>query len=102
MCFSSSAKTPKTNANAIPAPEPVLTEEPKGIAVGDEDTPVEDGKGNGKDSLKVTKDPVPESATALSSEDKKKVETVKTATPTKVKGLGSIKRSLTKATSQPK
>lgn len=54
MCFSSKAKTPKTNPESIKAPEPVLIEQPKGVefGAGDQtDKPQEDGI----DGLKVDK-----------------------------------------------
>lgn len=35
MCFGAKVKTPKVSSN-IPAPEPVLAEEPKGIEYGDD------------------------------------------------------------------
>lgn len=37
MCFKSKIKTPKVNTN-IPAPEPVLLEEPKGVEYGGEES----------------------------------------------------------------
>lgn len=37
MCFSSKVKTPKVST-ALPAPEPVLLEDPKGIDYGGEDS----------------------------------------------------------------
>lgn len=54
MCFKSKVKTPKTNPDAIKAPEPVLIEEPKGVDFGaTEDESTED---TGIDSVKVEKD----------------------------------------------
>ncbi|WP_416310237.1 putative phage head protein [Pseudomonas guariconensis] len=35
MCFKTKVKTPKVSSN-IPAPEPVLMEEPKGVEFGDD------------------------------------------------------------------
>lgn len=40
MCFKSKVKTPKVST-ALPAPEPVLQEEPKGIDFGGEDSGAE-------------------------------------------------------------
>jgi hypothetical protein len=37
MCFSSKVKTPKVNT-ALPAPEPVVLEDPKGIDYGGEES----------------------------------------------------------------
>lgn len=54
MCFKSSPKTPKTNPDALKAPEPVLIEEPKGVDFGasEDDQSTE----TGVDGLTVKKD----------------------------------------------
>lgn len=53
MCFKSKVKTPKTNPDALKAPEPVLLDEPKGVEYGDG----ESTKETGVDSVKIDKEP---------------------------------------------
>lgn len=54
MCFSSKVKTPKPNTN-VPAPEPVLEEEPKGIDFGGEDSGSEGSDDDESSTKKITK-----------------------------------------------
>lgn len=88
MCFSSKPKTPKTNPDALKAPEPVLIEEPKGVDFGasEEDQSTD----TGTDSLKVEKkasDTGDGSSNAVSSD---------TGTTKKTKATPAIKRALKK------
>jgi hypothetical protein len=54
MCFKSKVKTPKTDPDALKAPEPVLIDEPKGVDFGaSEDDQSTD---SGVDGLTVKKD----------------------------------------------
>ena len=89
MCFKSKVKTPKTNPDALKAPEPVLIEEPKGVDFGaSEDDQSTD---TGTDALKVKKDPATDKGDGSSSA---------TATDTGLaKSSGSsVKRALKKVT----
>ncbi len=54
MCFKSKIKTPKQNTN-LPAPEPVVAEEPKGIDFGGEDSGSESAGGDENSTGKITK-----------------------------------------------
>lgn len=54
MCFGSKVKTPKVST-ALPAPEPVLAEEPKGIDYGGEDSGAENSSEEKDTTGKVTK-----------------------------------------------
>lgn len=58
MCFSSKAKTPKVDPNAIQAPTPVLAEEPKGVEFGDgaSDDTTTGTETDGTKGLKVERD----------------------------------------------
>lgn len=53
MCFSSKVKTPKTNPDALKAPEPVLLDEPKGVDFGAQED--DQSTDTGVDGLKVEK-----------------------------------------------
>ncbi|QJD54678.1 putative virion protein [Pseudomonas phage MR2] len=91
MCFSSKVKTPKTNPDALKAPEPVLIDEPKGVDFGaSEDDQSTD---TGVDSLTVKKD---------STSDKGDGSSSATATDTgvsKVKTASApVKRAIKKVT----
>jgi hypothetical protein len=55
MCFSPKMKTPKQNTN-LPAPTPVLAEDPKGIDFGGEESGAEsEGTSSDNDTAKITK-----------------------------------------------
>lgn len=95
MCFKSKVKTPKTNPDALKAPEPVLLEEPKGVEFGAD----ADSKGqtdeDGIDGLKVdkadAKDKGDGSASAVAADTG--VTAIK-----KVKSVAPIKRAMKKVT----
>lgn len=88
MCFSSKAKTPKTNPEAVKAPEPVLIEEPKGVDFGAGDDTQSDE--TGVDGLKVKKsDVATDKGDGSSNATAADTGTVKT-----VKPAASIKRAL--------
>ena len=54
MCFKSKVKTPKVNT-ALPAPEPVLLEDPKGIDYGGEESGAE-GSEDSDNIARIDKD----------------------------------------------
>ncbi|MGV8919550.1 MAG: DUF5476 domain-containing protein [Pseudomonas sp.] len=54
MCFSSKVKTPKTNPDALKAPEPVLIDEPKGVDFGASED--DQSTATGVDGLTIKKD----------------------------------------------
>lgn len=88
MCFKSKVKTPKTNPDALKAPEPVLLEEPKGVDFGasEDDQSTE----TGTDSLKVkttATDKGDGSSDAVSSD-------TGTGPVKKIKPAASIKRAM--------
>ncbi|WP_087502347.1 putative phage head protein [Pseudomonas sp. SID14000] len=88
MCFSSKVKTPKVSS-AIPAPEPILLDNPKGVEYGSGD-----GTETSTDNVaKVDKDDT--SASVGSALDKPKV----TAKPSTGYSTSAIKKSLAKRTS---
>lgn len=95
MCFSSKAKTPKTNPDAVKAPTPVLAEEPKGVDFGasEDDQSLE----SGVDGLKVKKSDVAAADTGDGSSDAVAADTG-TGTIKKAKPTASIKKALKKAT----
>lgn len=94
MCFSSKAKTPKTNPDAVKAPTPVLAEEPKGVDFGasEDDKSTE----SGVDGLKVKKSDVAKD-TGDGSADAVAADTG-TGTIKKTKSVAPIKKALKKAT----
>lgn len=85
MCFKSKVKTPKTNPDAIKAPEPVLIEEPKGVDFGA--TEDETNADTGIDSVKVEKDKGDGSSAVDTSG-------TNTGTVKKVKSNSAIKRAM--------
>lgn len=90
MCFSSKAKTPKTNPEAVKAPEPVLIEEPKGVEFGA--TPEDAATEDGIDGLKVKKSDV--STDKGDGSSNATAADTGTGTVKKVKPAASIKRAL--------
>ncbi|AUV61740.1 hypothetical protein HOS76_gp46 [Pseudomonas phage Henninger] len=65
MCFKSKVKTPKTDPDALKAPEPVLIDEPKGVDFGaSEDDQSTD---SGVDGLTVKKSDVSDKGDGSSS-----------------------------------
>lgn len=91
MCFSSKPKTPKVNT-ALPAPEPVAMEEPKGVEFGSEESGAENS--GGEDS---TKSPTRIEREGDSSETPP--ATSKATSPKRKKytlSASSVKRSLSK------
>jgi hypothetical protein len=94
MCFKSKQKVPKTNPDAVKAPEPVLIEEPKGVEFGA--TPDEEGKEKeeGIDGLKVKRS---DSDKGDGSSDAVAADTG-TGTLKKAKPAASIKRAMKKVT----
>lgn len=96
MCFKSKVKTPKTNPDAVKAPEPVLIEEPKGVDFGsteDDDSTSDEGL----DGLKVKKSDVSSKDTGDGSSDAVAADTG-TGTIKKSKPAASIKKALKKVT----
>lgn len=90
MCFKSSVKTPKTNPDALKAPEPVLIENPKGVDFGSASE--DQSTATGTDALKIKKtatDTGDGSSTAVSSD-------TGMSAPTKPKVSASISRALKK------
>lgn len=94
MCFSSKAKTPKTNPDAIKAPEPVLIEEPKGVDFGA--TTDEKDTADGVDGLKVSKSDVADKGDGSSASDDSATDTG--TIKAKPKSTSTVKRALKKAT----
>lgn len=66
MCFSSKVKTPKTNPDALKAPEPVLIENPKGVDFGSASE--DQSTATGTDIVKVAKDAGDGSSSATSTD----------------------------------
>ena len=95
MCFKSKVKTPKTNPDAVKAPEPVLIEEPKGVDFGSSEENQSDDEG--LDSLKVKKSDVSSKDTGDGSSDAVAADTG-TGTIKKSKPAASIKKALKKVT----
>lgn len=89
MCFKSKVKTPKTDPDALKAPEPVLLDEPKGVDYGDGETNTEE---TGVDAVKVTKTDTDkgDGASAATASD-----TGSSSTP-KVPKNSAVKRALKK------
>ncbi|QJD54621.1 hypothetical protein PssvBMR1_gp28 [Pseudomonas phage MR1] len=91
MCFKSKVKTPKTNPDALKAPEPVLIDEPKGVDFGasEDDQSTE----TGVDGLTVKKSDSP-------SSDKGDGQSSATASDTGLKKTTSapVKRAIKKVT----
>lgn len=91
MCFKQKVKTPKTNPDALKAPEPVLIEEPKGVDFGA--TEDDQSTKTGTESLKVAK----------SDTDKGDGSSTATAADTgstpvkKIKPSGQIKAAMKKS-----
>lgn len=85
MCFKTKVKTPKTNPEALKAPEPVLLSEPKGVDFGS--TTDNQSDPTGIDSLKVSK---------TSSTDKGDGSSSATAKDTGF--MSPVKRALKKVT----
>lgn len=83
MCFKSKVKTPKTNPEAVKAPEPVLVEEPKGVDFGGSDGDEASDDEDGIDGLKISK-------SAGTATDKGDGSSSATAADT---GVGSFKKS---------
>lgn len=90
MCFSSKVKTPKTNPDALKAPEPVLIDEPKGVDFGaSEDDQSTD---TGVDGLTVKK-------TATDKGDGSAAATATDTGASKVKAASApVKRAIKKVT----
>lgn len=95
MCFKSKVKTPKTNPDAVKAPEPVLIEEPKGVDFGSSEENQSDDEG--LDSLKVKKSDVSSKDTGDGTSDAVAADTG-TGTIKKSKPAASIKKALKKVT----
>ncbi|WGH28292.1 hypothetical protein 10P302A_gene0032 [Pseudomonas phage 10P302A] len=94
MCFKSKVKTPKTNPDAVKAPEPVLIEEPKGVDFGaTEDDESKDDEG--LDGLKVKKSDVGSKDQGDGSSDAVAADTG-TGTIKKPKSTAPIKKALKK------
>jgi hypothetical protein len=92
MCFSSKVKTPKTNPDALKAPEPVLIEEPKGVDFG---ASAEDqSTATGVSATTVEKDP----ATTDKGDGSSSATATDTGTTTKKPKSASVKRAITKVT----
>lgn len=92
MCFKSKVKTPKTDPDSLKAPEPVLIDEPKGVAFGAEDTGSEDDN-TGVESVTVKKDSKPTgdgSTSAVSTDTGMSAKKTTSSSP--------VKRALKKAT----
>lgn len=94
MCFKSKQKVPKTNPDALKAPEPVLTEEPKGVDFGADDS---DGQTDesGVEGLQVKKSDVKDGGDG--SSDAVAVDTG-VAPIKKVKTNSPVKRAMKKVT----
>ncbi|QNJ57467.1 hypothetical protein [Pseudomonas phage Waldo5] len=84
MCFKSKVKTPKTDPDALKAPEPVLLDEPKGVDFGSSED--DQSTDTGTDMLKVKK-------TATDKGDGSS-----TATAKDTGSKPGVKRALSKAT----
>ncbi|WYW04232.1 hypothetical protein Kallioja_00034 [Pseudomonas phage vB_PpuP-Kallioja] len=95
MCFKSKVKTPKTNPDAVKAPEPVLIEEPKGVDFGSTET--EDDSEDGIEGLKVKKSDVGAKDKGDGSSDAVAADTG-TGTIKKAKSTAPIKKALKKVT----
>lgn len=88
MCFSSKVKTPKVSSE-IPAPEPVLEEEPKGIDYGADEDKSTEGDEDGDNVAKIKrKGESSDTPSALST-----AKTVKSTAPTTT---SAIRRGLAK------
>lgn len=96
MCFSSKVKTPKTNPEAIKAPEPVHTEEPKGVDFGasEEDKNTD----TGIDMLKVDKTPAD---TGDGSSSATSTDTGTSRSKSKTKTSAPINRALKSTVKKP-
>lgn len=95
MCFKSKQKVPKTNPDALKAPEPVLIEEPKGVEFGADGEKKDDDQEDGIDGLKVAKSDVKDEGDG--SSDAVAVDTG-ISTVKKVKASSPIKRAMKKVT----
>jgi len=90
VCFKSKVKTPKTNPDALKAPEPVLIEEPKGVDFGASEG--DQSTATGVDAVKVEKtvtDKGDGSSSATASD-------TGASTSKKPKANASIKRAMTR------
>lgn len=90
MCFKSKVKTPKTNPEALKAPEPVLLEEPKGVDFAADES--EGTTENGTDGLKIDKAPVKDKGDGAST------ATAKDTGASKVVTGSAMKRATKKLT----
>ncbi|MBA1211539.1 DUF5476 domain-containing protein [Pseudomonas oryzihabitans] len=88
MCFSSKVKTPKVSSN-IPAPEPVLEEEPKGIDYGADENKSTEGDEDGDNVAKVKRE-------GESSDTPSALSTTKTTKTTAPTATSAIRRGLAK------
>lgn len=93
MCFSSKPKTPKTNPDALKAPEPVLIEEPKGVDFGA--SADDQSTATGVSETTVEKDVVTDKGDGSSSAT---ATDTGTSTTTKKAKSPSVKRAITKVT----
>ena len=90
MCFKSKVKTPKTDPDALKAPEPVLLEEPKGVDFGaSEDDQSTD---TGVDSVKVDLEDQGDGSSSATAAD------TGTSKASKPKASSSVKRAIKKVT----
>lgn len=97
MCFKSKVKTPKTNPDAVKAPEPVLNEEVKGVDFGAEPDDAKNADTEGLDGLKVKKSDVSDKGDGSSSASAEDTG-FSSSTTKKVKAAPSIKKALKKVT----